>query len=171
MPKTFLTMPGLTISGAAALVLAGGLAAQAAPPAAGPVAALHQFIDNFNKGDVKAAEAAHTPDVVIIDDFPPHVWRGPNAFQAWTASLDKVSKAGGLTDEKMTLKAPARSEINGDTAYAVVPATLTFNQKGKAMIQQGRMTVALRKDAGAWKITGWTWTGAVPRAAATTKPK
>jgi len=164
----------LIASGAAALTLGAGLAASAAPPASEPVAALHQFIDSFNKGDVKAAAAAHAPDVVIIDEVPPHVWRGPNAFQAWATDLDKVTKAAGQTEQKVTLGQPVRSEINGNTAYAVVPATFTYKQNGKPVAERAQMAAALRKEGGAWKITGWAWAGTVPRPAAApaaAKPK
>jgi len=166
----------LTILAGATLTFAAGqaLAASARAPASGPVAAVHQFIDNFNKGDVKAAEAAHAPDAVIIDEFPPHVWRGPRAFQAWAADLDKTSKAAGDTEQRVTLGQPVRSEITGDTAYVVVPATYSYKAKGKPTVERARMAVALRKDGAAWKITGWGWAGAPPRpapAAATAKPK
>jgi ketosteroid isomerase-like protein len=155
---------------AAALALAAGLTVAQAAPAGGPVAALHQFIDAFNKGDVKAAQAAHASDVVIIDEFPPHVWRGPNAFQAWAASIDKAAKAAGDTDQKVILGAPVRSEVNGDTAYAVVPATFTYNRKGKPMTERAQFAAAMRKDGAAWKLAGWAWAGTAPRAAAA-KPK
>lgn len=152
----------LSVAGVAALALTPGMAAQAAPPS-GPVAALHQFIDNFNKGDVKAAEAAHASDAVIIDEMPPHVWRGPNAFQAWTTSLGEAAKAAGDTEQKVTLGAPIRTEINGDKAYAVVPATLTYKEKGKPMTERAQMVATMRKDGPAWKLTGWAWAGTVPR--------
>lgn len=162
----------LTISGAAALAMAAGLTARAAPPS-GPVAALHEFIDSFNKGDVKTAQAAHAADAVIIDEVPPHVWRGPNAFQAWAASLDKASKAAGDTDQKLILGAPVRTDVNGDVAYAVVPATLTYKEKGKPMTERAQFAAAMRKEGAAWKLTGWAWTGTVPRpaSASAAKPK
>jgi ketosteroid isomerase-like protein len=156
------------------LALLAGLPAASAPPASEPVAALHQFIDNFNKGDLKAAQAAHAPDVVIIDEVPPHVWRGPNAFQAWAADLDKAAKAAGDTEQKVTLGQPLRSEITGNTAYAVVPATFTYKEKGKPVTERAQMAAALRREGAAWKITGWAWAGTVPRPAAapaTPKPK
>jgi ketosteroid isomerase-like protein len=166
-----------TILAGATLMLAAGpapAAAQARAPASGPLAAVHQFIDNFNKGDAKAAQAAHAPDVVIIDEFPPHVWRGPDAFQAWAADFDKTSKAAGDTDQRVTLGQPIRSEINGDTAYVVVPASYSYKEKGKPIVERAQMAVALRKDGAAWKIAGWAWAGTPPRpapAAAPPKPK
>jgi ketosteroid isomerase-like protein len=167
-------MPRIPLAAPAVAALALGLAfgASAAPPAAGPVAALHQFIDSFNKGDLKAAEAAHAADAVIIDEVPPHIWRGPNAVQAWAADLGKAAKAAGDTEQKVTLGAPVRTDVNGDTAYAVVPATYTYKENGKPMREPAQFAVALRKDGGAWKLAGWAWAGTKPRpAAAAAKPK
>jgi len=49
-------------------------------------APIHQFIDGFNTGDVKSAYAAYASgDIMIIDEFAPHVWTGPHAAQDWAA--------------------------------------------------------------------------------------
>jgi ketosteroid isomerase-like protein len=125
-------------------------------------ATIHQFIDSFNKGDIKAAEATQAADVVIVDEPPPYVWKGPGAFQAWLGDLDRDAKAHGQTDQSVTLGAPAREEVSGDNAYVIVPATYAFKEKGVAMREPSRMTFALKKTAEGWKISAWTWTG--PRA-------
>ena len=44
------------------------------------MAPVHQFIDGFNKGDTKAAIAACSDAVSIIDDLPPHEWHGSGAM-------------------------------------------------------------------------------------------
>src|SRR5512147_1222046 len=63
--------------------------ANAATPEAELLAPIHQFIDNFNKGDAAAAEAANVPTgVIIVDEVPPHLWQGPGAFKAWAKDLD-----------------------------------------------------------------------------------
>lgn len=157
----------------AATILAGVLAlagaAEAAKPA-GPMGAIHAFIDNFNKGDAAAAEAAHVAAPTIIDEFAPHHWEGAGAFKAWAGDLEKSDKAAGISNEKVTLGKASRTVIDGDTAYVVVPATYTFKQKGKAMAEPASMTYALQKDGDAWKITGWSWNGTVPHAAAPKAP-
>jgi SnoaL-like protein len=126
------------------------------------MAPVHQFIDSFNKGDAKAAEAAHTASVSIIDEVPPHVWQGSGAFKAWAASLDKDAKARGITDQVVTLSDATREEMTGDRAYLVVPAVYSFKQKGAAMKEEAQMTFSLQKVGAGWKLTGWTWTGPKP---------
>jgi hypothetical protein len=126
-------------------------------------APIHQFIDAFNKGDGKTAGATHLAGgVSIIDEVPPYIWQGPKAFETWAADLTKNDAAAGITDEKVTLGAVTREVVSPQTAYVIVAATYSFKQKGVAMQEPAQMTFALKKDAGAWKIAGWTWTGPDP---------
>jgi ketosteroid isomerase-like protein len=138
-----------------------------APPATAADAQLeapiHQFIDAFNKGDVKTAGATHLASgVSIIDEAPPHIWQGPNAFETWAADLTKGDKAAGISDERVTLGAVTREVVSGETAYVVIAATYSFKQKGVAMHEPAQMTYALKRSGAAWKIAGWTWTGPDP---------
>src|SRR6202008_4719099 len=125
---------------------------------------VHQFIDSFNKGDLKAAEAAHAPSVAIIDEMAPHIWTGPGAFKAWAAALMADAKKHGAADQSVTVSDPVREEVTGDRAYLVVPAVYAFKANGAAMKEEAQMTFALHKGAAGWKIAGWTWSG--PKAAA-----
>ena len=138
--------------------------AAAASPNDEVTAQVTKFIDNFNKGDVKAARATHTEnDVVIIDEVSPYVWQGHDSFKNWLDDLGKHDKAGGITDGKVTLGSVTRVEVEGDRAYVVFPAAYTFKQKGAAMKEASQMTFALRKTDGGWKINGWAFTGPTPR--------
>ncbi|QUD86218.1 nuclear transport factor 2 family protein [Phenylobacterium montanum] len=124
---------------------------------------IHQFIDDFNKGDVKGAAAAHLSGASIIDEVPPHHWAGPGSVQAWAKSLMAASKAAGQTDEKVTLGEPTRADINGSHGYVVIPATFSYKEKGSAMKEPAQMTYALTRMKSGWKIAGWTWVGTTPQ--------
>ena len=121
-------------------------------------APIHQFIDDFNKGDSAGAAAAHLPSVSIIDEVPPHLWTGPKAFETWAADLTKNDMAKGISKENVALGAVKREVVSGKTAYVVIAATYTFDQNGKAMHEPAQMTFAMKKVADGWKIAGWTWT-------------
>ena len=155
------------------LWLAVGAAAGWATPDAQLMAPIQKFIDSFNQGDMAAAAATHaaTADLAIIDEVSPHLWRGPDAFQAWSAALGSDSKTHGRTDEAVTLSAPIREETDGQQAYVVVPAVYAFKERGVAMREAAQMTFVLKKDAAGWLIHGWTWTGPKPKAVAPAKPK
>lgn len=132
------------------------------------MAPIQKFIDSFNKGDAAGAAATHAAgaDLTIIDEVPPYLWRGPKAFQTWSADLDSDAKKNGITEPMVTLSAPTRIERNVDQAYVVVPAVYTFHQKAAAMRESAQMTFVLRKGASGWLIHGWTWTGPRPQPSA-----
>src|SRR5580698_6956337 len=112
---------------AAALMATPGFAA-----GAGDVAApIRQFIDAFNRGDMKAAMATYAPgDIQIIDEFAPHRWSGPHAPQDWAAGYDKHAQATGVTDGRVTYGTPTRIEVEGNVAYVVMPTAYLYKEHG-----------------------------------------
>lgn len=153
---------------ASVVLLSSVVTVSAQPADAAITAPVFTFVDAFNKGDVAAAAATHAAgaDLAILDEVPPFVWRGPNAFQAWMAALDADAKQKGLDVPKVTLGKVTRVETSGDDAYVVVPATYTFTQKGVAMIERAQIAVALKRGTGGWLIHSWAWTGPKPQKAA-----
>jgi hypothetical protein len=145
-----------------------GAATAAQTPDAQLIAPIQKFIDSFNKGDIPGAAATHAAeaDLVIIDEVPPFLWRGPTAFQQWSTALDNDAKKRGITDQMVKIGVPARTEASGDQAYVVVPAVYTFKERGAAKREAAQMTFALKKGPGGWMIHGWTWTGPKPTGAA-----
>jgi ketosteroid isomerase-like protein len=131
------------------------------------MAPIQKFIDSFNKGDAAGAATTHAATATIIDEVPPHLWHGPQAFQAWAADLESYAKKRGITDQAVTISAPTRKETTGNDAYVVVPAVYTFKEGGVAKRAAAQMTVALKKGAGGWLIHAWTWTGPAAQPAAT----
>lgn len=163
-------MRDLTLATAVCLLV--GAAANAATSDAQVMAPIQKFVESFNKGDAAGEAATHatTDDLSIIDEVSPHLWRGPQALQTWSADLDKDSKARGVTDELVTIGAPTRIEATGDIAYVVIPAVYVFKERGVAMRETAQMTFVLKKGAGGWLIHGWTWTGPKPQAVTAAKP-
>jgi len=120
---------------------------------------VHQFVDGFNKGDIKSALAACAEQTSIIDEFPPHEWHGAGACSTWANDYDADAKKNGITDGIVTLGNPRHVDITGDRAYVVVPANFTYKQKGKPAKETGSMlTISLQKAAAGWRMTGWAWT-------------
>lgn len=127
-----------------------------------PITTVQRFIDAFNKGDLKAAEATHATEVAIVDEVPPYHWRGREAFKAWLADLTEHDAAQGVTDGHMKLGDPVREEASGDAAYVVVATEYTFKQNGTPMREPSQMTFALKKEKAGWRIVGWTFAGPKP---------
>ena len=156
-----------TLTIAAALVLALATSASAQPTNAELMAPITKFVNSFNKGDAAGAASTHVsgPELTIVDEVPPFVWRGVQAFQSWSADLDRDAKKNGMTEPMVTLGTPTRTETSGDSAYVIVPAVFTFKLKGTAMREAAQMTFVLTKGASGWLIQSWTWTGPRPQPA------
>lgn len=120
------------------------------------MAPLRQFVDSFNKGDLKSAVAACSEKASVIDDFPPHEWQG-NGCGKWAAGFSDVVTKEGITDARILLDKPRHINITGARAYVVVPVTLVFKHSGKLTKLPSMFTAALHKEPGGWRITGWAW--------------
>jgi hypothetical protein len=65
----------------------------------------------------------------------------------------------GASDYFVTLGEALHNNVTGDSAYMVIPATMTFKVGGKQVTQSGAFfTVALCKLAEGWRIAAWAWT-------------
>jgi len=119
---------------------------------------VHQFIDGFNKGDIKTALAACAEQTSIIDEFPPHEWHGPGACATWANDFGADAQRNGITDGFVSLGKPRHVDVTTDRAYVVAPATYAYKRKGKPVRETGAtLTLALQKIGAGWRITGWAW--------------
>jgi hypothetical protein len=142
----------------AGLMLVFGAACAAASEQTAVMATVHQFVDGFNKGDTKSALAACASPASIIDEFPPHEWHGPTACADWANAYNANAKKDGITDGIVTLGTPLHVDVTGYRGYVVVPAKYAFKQHGKPVVESSSVfTVALKKVAAGWRITGWAW--------------
>ena len=134
-----------------------------ARPTADPVTSVRQYIDAFNKGDVKAMAACFAVPGSILDGLAPHVWHGPTACEDWYRDVLVAGEHEGATDYSVTIGTPLHANVTGDSAYVVVPATMTFKVHGKQITQSGAIfTAALRKHEDGWRIAAWAWAKGIP---------
>src|SRR5262245_44582253 len=120
------------------------------------MAAIRDYIHAFNQGDGMAA--MFSAPASILDGMPPHLWIGPTATQDWYRDVLLEGERHGASGYVVTLGEPLHNNITGDSAYVVLPATMTFKVHGKQVTQSGAIfTVALRKLDTGWRITAWAW--------------
>ena len=131
-----------------------------------PSAPVRQFIDAFNAGNTQAAFATYADGAVtIVDEFAPHIWTGTDSARRWADAYDQHAQATGVTDGKVTYGKPTRMEVDGEEAYVILPTNYLYKEHGTPLQEEGQMTVVLNREAGAWKIRSWTWSGVKPHAA------
>src|SRR5262245_33202905 len=123
-----------------------------------PMAAVHQYIDAFNRGDAEQMAAMFSAPASILDGMAPHLWVGTTAAQDWYRDVLIEGKEHGASNYHVTLGEPLQNKITGDAAYVVAPATMSFEVHGKKVTQTGAaFTVALRKLSEGWRIAAWAW--------------
>jgi len=82
------------------------------------MAPVRQFVDGFNKSDIKMAQGACADETFIIDDFPPHEWRGSRATSKWFHDLAALGKKYDMSDPFVTLGKPRQVHVTGTHALA-----------------------------------------------------
>ena len=123
-----------------------------------PMAAIGHYINAFNQGDGEGMAAMFTVPGSILDGMAPHLWQGPTATQDWYRDVLIEGEQHGASGYAVTLGEPLHNNVTGDSAYVVVPASMTFKVQGKQVTQTGAVfTVALRKLAEGWRIAAWAW--------------
>ena len=126
--------------------------------------AVRRYVDGFNRGDIETMAAAFAVPGTILDGMAPHVWHGTTAAQDWYTDVLAEGQQHGASEYVVTLGEPRHVAVTGDNAYVVVPSSMTFNLRGKQVMQTGAMfTVALRKFDGEWRIAAWAWMKGTPR--------
>ena len=90
---------------------------------------VHQFVDAFNKGDVKGATEVCSNITSIIDEFPPYEWHGAGTCRTWLNAYDADAKRNGISAGFVTLAAPRHVDIILEHAYVVVPADYEYTMK------------------------------------------
>lgn len=127
-------------------------------PLTDPLAAVQQYIADFNRGDGAAMAATFAVPGSILDGMPPHVWQGPTASQDWYRDVLIEGEAHGASGYFVTLGEPLHNNITGNNAYVVVPASMTFKVQNQPVVQNGAIfTIALRKLDDGWHIASWAW--------------
>src|SRR5262249_51969310 len=123
-----------------------------------PLAAVRQYLDAFNRGDVQAMAATFAVPGQILDGMAPHVWQGLTATQDWYRDVLIEGKEHGASGYLVSVGAPLHNDITGDSAYVVLPATMTFGLNCSKVTQSGAvLTVGLRKPADGWRVAAWAW--------------
>ena len=151
-------MRTVMIAMAVAGVMVGPLFAAETVEQAEVMAVVRLTNDAFNKGDTKTVFAYSTDEMSIIDEVPPYEWHGPGAFAKWFADYDVNAKKEGIIDGVVTIGKTKHVDVSGDRAYAVVNATYTWKQNGKAKKEtNATWTFSLLKTKDGWRITGWCW--------------
>lgn len=120
-----------------------------------PIQVLARFIAT---GDEMGLEEAFAPrDVVVVENFAPFVFIGPDAFVRWREGFRDHVDRDGLS-ELVWRFGEAQDFANEEgTAYFVLPTTWTGRSHGRAFSEDGGWAFVLDDDQGRWRIRSYAW--------------
>jgi hypothetical protein len=127
---------------------------------AGPMLAVHRFIEGFNSDDVERAQAACADTTSIIDDFPPYEWSGPDAATRWYRDMAAMATEAGMSDWSVRSEEPRHLMASDGRGYVVVPVEARWLEDATPAVRPGYFTAALLELAEEWRISAfaWAWT-------------
>ena len=98
-----------------------------------------------------------TGDAVVIDDFPPYIFRGKTAMGDWWRAFEELWKKRNITGVHAVGANITQFNVKDDAAWVVVPLTITYNVGDKPTKLTGLWTFTLRKIGDEWKVSTVTW--------------
>jgi len=94
-------------------------------------------------------------DVVIVENFAPYVFRGPDAVARWQVGFRE--HAATLSGLVVTFVAAQDFSSDGETAYFVLPTAWTGTSNGEAFEEEGGWAFVLKRQGGNWRIACYAW--------------
>ncbi len=135
-------------------------AASAAPPSAlGSI--IRGVIAAANANNAAKVGSYFEPESIVIDAFPPYVWKGTNAGGRWWGDVATYDSAHHTT-LRATVGTIDVVNVSMDDAYVVVPLTITLEAHGKRHRQTGLWALTLRRTGGIWRISTAAWATGTP---------
>jgi len=117
------------------------------------LAAVDAAIAAINSGSATDAKAVFTAaPSSIVDDFPPFVWSGKDAVEAYTRDLKAILDKYEITAWRFQRHQPRYIAATDDRAWLVVPASFPFMMKGQTQSVSGDWIFVLAKVDGRWRV-------------------
>jgi hypothetical protein len=117
-----------------------------------PVRAMAGFMATLDDGLLADCFAG---DVVIVENFAPYVFRGPDAVARWRAGFRE--HAATLSGLVVTFGTAQDFSSDGDTAYFVLPTAWAGRSDGEAFEEEGGWAFVLKRQGRNWRIACYAW--------------
>jgi hypothetical protein len=114
---------------------------------------LARFLETADEGLVH--DVFSTGDLVILENFPPHVFTGQDGLEHWRGLMTR--HVGAISDLRHVF-GPAQDFVRtGDTAYFSLPTRWTGVRDGKPFDEHGGWSFVLVLEGDAWRIRSYGW--------------
>ncbi len=130
--------------------------ADAATPPAPLLAVIRGVIAAANANNAAKVGSYFERESVVVDSFPPYVWKGANAGGRWWGDVATYDAAHQATLQA-SIGTIEFTDVSVSDAYVAVPLTITTEAKGKRRVQTGLWALTLHRTGGIWRISSAAW--------------
>ena len=127
-------------------------ATQPDPAMLAPIEKIARFIETCDDTNLSGFAAE---DVVIIENFAPHLFDGPNAVTLWAKEMRRhVQGVAGL---KHSFGSPQDFHVEGELAFLSLPTHWTGVTSGHTFNEDGGWAFVLVQQRGEWRVRNYGW--------------
>ena len=144
--------PNLAVAFAAFAFASRSDVAGAAPLGMGPGETVRAALAAIDASDRVRFVAACTTDAAILDEISPFRFIGNDAAGRWFDRLAAVNRANAIAGEHTSIAGAPRGSVEGNDAYTIVDVRIDYFEHGRAIVENGAWTFALKNALGRWKI-------------------
>ena len=117
-----------------------------------PVEKIARFIAT---GDDSCLSAFASKDVVILENFAPFLFSGPNAVSRWAAEMKAHAK--GLAGLGHTFGPAQDFSVEDGSAFFALPTHWRGHSGGRPFEEDGGWAFLLVRQLGEWKVKSYGW--------------
>ena len=117
-----------------------------------PIEKIARFIAT---GEEACLSAFATRDVVILENFAPHLFSGPDAVARWAAGMREHAKT--LAGLKHRFGAPQDFTGDGRHVFFSLPTHWQGTTHGRPFHEDGGWSFLLVKEQGGWRVKSYGW--------------
>ncbi len=126
------------------------------PAMLAPVQRLARFMASGE--DAGLAEAFAASDVVILENFAPFRFEGPDAVERWRQGFLDHARRQGLAGLAFRFGEAQDLAREADQAFFTLPTAWTGRARGQPFSEDGGWAfVLVLSDDGAWRIRSYAW--------------
>ena len=123
------------------------------PALLAPIEKVARFMET---GDESLLSAFASEGVVIVENFAPHLFQGPDAVQRWSRRILSWHESGDLV-LKHTFGQPQDLSVSDDLAFVSLPTHWSFAQGEDQFEEDGGWAFVLVRKDGQWKVRSYGW--------------
>ena len=124
------------------------------PALLAPIEKVAQFIETGNESLLSAFASQ---GVVIIENFPPHLFEGEDAVKRWSQKILAWHKPPSDLVLKHQFGTPQDVRVQDNLAFLSLPTHWTISQDGDSYEEDGGWAFVLVQENGEWRVRCYGW--------------